>query len=145
MTNDDFWRLIETIDRNVLRRGEGHEDEALQPLIDALASLDEAELRSFQNHLAQSLYDLDGRKYADAAGDIGDDGFLYARCFVVAMGRDVYRRTLRDPDLMPKGVDHWCEPLLYVAEQAWEIQGGESLDFQTKVSFETGSNTALWS
>jgi len=74
------------------------------PLVDALAALEKMELQSFQDHLAQALYDLDGRAYfhasLDAAGS--DDSFLYVRCFVVAMGQDAYERTLHKPRLMPK-------------------------------------------
>jgi Protein of unknown function (DUF4240) len=146
MTIDDFWKLIEHIDRDALQRGEGFDELALQPLIGVLAVLTQPELQSFQDHLAQMLYELDGRRYAAAAGESGrsDDGFLYARCFVVAMGRDVYGRTLRDPDLMPKTLDRWCEPLLYATSRAWEVAHGERVQFDTKVSFETGSNGALW-
>jgi len=92
------------------------------------------------------LYELDGRRYANASGESGrsDDAFLYARCFVVAMGWDVYQRTREDPELMPKTLDRWCEPLLYGASRAWEVGHGERLELATKVSFETGSNRALW-
>ena len=145
MTVDDFWTLIEQVDRGSLQSGEVHDEAAIEPLIDALSAVDKPELQSFQEHLAQTLYGLDGRRYMDASGvSSSGDSFLYARCFVVAMGRDVYERTLSDPDLMPKTVDHWCEPLLYAATGAWEKRTGEQLDFDTVVSFETGSNTSLW-
>jgi hypothetical protein len=146
MTIDGFWKLIEHIDRDALQRGEGYDQIALQPLIGLLAVLAQPELQSFQNHLAQMLYELDGRRYANASGESGrsDDAFLYARCFVVAMGRDVYQRTRDDPDLMPKTLDRWCEPLLYATSRAWEVRHGERLQFETNVSFETGSNRALW-
>jgi Protein of unknown function (DUF4240) len=144
MRVDDFWKLIDEVDRIALQNGEGYEDKAVEPLIRALTALDKEELQSFQEHLAQALYGLDGRVYYDAAGDIGDDGFLYARCFVVATGREAYNRMLTNPDLMPKGLAHWCEPLLYVASSAWEKRTGETLDFDAKVSFETGSNASLW-
>jgi hypothetical protein len=145
MTEDEFWELIERIDRKAL--GEGYEHEAILPLGGALAALEKPELQSFEEHLAQALFDLDGRKYADESGRSGssDDGFLYARCFVVAMGRDVYQQTLTNPGLMPKALDEWCEPLLYVAGNAWAKRTGEEeVYFDTAVNYETGSNTALW-
>jgi Protein of unknown function (DUF4240) len=146
MTIDDFWKLIEHIDRDALLMGEGYDDVALRPLIDALARLDKSELQSFQDLLAQALYDLDGRAYFDASSDAAgtDDSFLYVRCFVVAMGRDVYQRTLSDPAQMPNTIERWCEPLLYAARLAWKEQTQEDLDFDTKISFESGSNTSLW-
>jgi Protein of unknown function (DUF4240) len=146
MTIDDFWNLIERIDRSILRRGEGHDEAAIAPLVDTLSIASKPVLQSFQEHLAQALHDIDGREYARAAGQAGrsDDAFLYVRCFVVAMGRDVYEQTRSDPQLMPKTADSWCEPLLYAAAYAWEKATGESLHFDTKVSFETGSNRSLW-
>jgi len=145
MTIDDFWKLIGHIDRHALRMGEGY-DIALRPLIDALTGLDKSELQSFQDHLAQALYDLDGRAYFDASSDAAgtDDSFLYVRCFVVAMGHDTYTRTLRDPGLMPNTIGQEFEPLLYAAQLAWQQKTGEEVDFETKVSFESGSNEALW-
>jgi hypothetical protein len=107
--------------------------------------LKKADLQSFQDHLAPALYDIDGPSYAGATGSAGgsDDSFLYVRCFVVAMGQDVYQRTLHDPGLKPNTIDQWCEPLLYAARSAWQEQTGEEVDFDTNVSFESGSNAAL--
>lgn len=146
MTVDGFWKLIAHVDRGLLQRGEGYDEAAVRPLVEALTALEKADLQSFQDHLAQVLYDLDGRAYFDASLDAAgsDDSFLYVRCFVVAMGRDTYERTLRDPGLMPKTIDQWCEPLLYAARLAWQQKTGEELDYETKVSFESGSNEALW-
>jgi hypothetical protein len=62
----------------------------------------------------------------------------------MAMGQDSYKRTLLKPRLMPKTPGKWCEPLLYAAQSAWQRKTGEEVDFETKVSFESGSNEALW-
>jgi hypothetical protein len=147
VTVDDFWKLIAQVDHRLLHRGDGYDEAALRPLIDALAVLEKPELQSFQDHLAQALYGLDGRAYFDASADAAgtDDSFLHVRCFVVAMGQETYQRTLRDPRLMPKTIGQWCEPLLYAAQSAWRQETGKDVDFDTKVSFESGSNGALWS
>lgn len=68
MNRDEFWSLIEIIDRNPLN--EGDEDSAIAPLETHLASLPVGELESFEEHLAQCLYGLDGRIYADASGGV---------------------------------------------------------------------------
>ena len=143
MTTDEFWALIAHIDRDRLRGGEAHDEAALRPLVQGLTALERSGLQSFQDHLAQALYDIDGPAHADAAGIAGssDDSFLYVRCFVVAMGRDVYQRTLHDPGQMP---GQECESLLYAARSAWQAQTGEDVHFETEVSFESGSNP-LWS
>jgi hypothetical protein len=145
VTVDDFWKLIARVDRTLLQEGEGC-DEAVRPLVEALAALEKADLQSFQDHLAQALHDLDGREYFDASIEAAgtDDSFLYARSFVVAMGQDTYYRTLHKPRLMPKTAGQWCEPLLYAAKSAWREKTGEEVDFETKISFESGSNPALW-
>ena len=144
MTSDDFWKLIDKIDRQTLQKGEGFDEEAVEPLIGVISDLSRDELEAFEEHLANALHELDGRRFAEAAGDTGDDAFLYARCFVVAMGRDTYNRTIHDPTLMPKSTDEWCEPLLYVAGAAWQRKTGEDWDYSPRVNFETGSNTAQW-
>jgi hypothetical protein len=142
-----FWHLIARIDRSALRAGDDFG--AVEPLIEALAEYSEADIREFENMLAQCLYDIDGRQYADQAGRSGrsGDGFLYARCFVVAMGKDYYETVKSDPSKMPKSLDEWCEPLLCVAQRAWAAATGkdqESWNHRRPVSYETGSNKANW-
>lgn len=147
MTRDDFWKHIETIDRVALDSGDG--EEAVAPLQKNLEALTVPELEAFEEHLSQCLYGLDGVAFADESGESGssDDAFLYARCHVVAAGRAHYEATLRNPRLMPKSLDHWCEPLLYAARRAWAGLTGEDESawaFDASVSYESGSNTALW-
>jgi hypothetical protein len=146
VTVDDFWKLIARVDRALLTKGDGYDDAAIRPLIEALAALEKNDLQSFQEHLAQVLYDLDGHEYFEASVNAAgsDDSFLYVRCFVVAMGQETYERTLRDPRRMPKTIGQWCEPLLYAARSAWRHKTGEEAEFKTRRSFETGSHTALW-
>ncbi len=74
----------------------------------------------------------------------GDDGFLYTRAYVVAMGREYYERVLRDPSSMPKSIEQWCEPLIFAARTVWRNRTGKDLDYQSGVSFETGSNKSQW-
>jgi len=107
MDDGAFWGLIEKLDW----RREGDDEAVVEPLIRALALLPDAEIGSFQEILARKLYDLDGRAWAREAGDeiwLGDpdqlsvDGFLDARCAVVARGRDTYDGVRADPTQMPK-------------------------------------------
>jgi hypothetical protein len=138
--------LIARIDRTLLKKGEGYDEAAIRPLVEALAALEKTDLQSFQEHLAHVLYDLYGHAYFNASIDAAgsDDSFLYVRCFVVAMGQVTYEHTLRDPRRMPKTIGQWCEPLLYAAQSAWQQKTGEEVDFKTRRSFESGSHTALW-
>jgi len=148
MDRATFWRLIDTIDRVALRSGD--EDGAVQPLIEVLEAYGEKELQEFENLLTECLYDIDSEAHADAAGESGKsgDGFLYARCYVVASGETYYQGVLRDPATMPKSIEEWCEPLLYVARRAWAASTSndeESWEHEGPLSYETGSNAAKWS
>jgi Protein of unknown function (DUF4240) len=144
MTIDEFWKLIDHVDKAALQKGEGFDDDAVAPLLQALVALSRPELEAFSEHLAVRLYNIDGIKFSEASNVNSDDGFLYQRCFVVAMGRKFYDQVRNDPSLMPSSIDQWCEPLLFVASNAWKQQTGDELDCTTSVSFESGSNRAQW-
>ena len=143
MTLDEFWALIARIDRQALR--DQHETNAIAPVIAALTKQSEAEIEAFDEHLARVLYDLDTRAHRECAGNSAEsvDGFLYARCHVVAQGREHYQSVLADPARMPKTLEEWCEPLLFAGAKAWsDLTGEDSWHPETSVSYETGSNPA---
>jgi hypothetical protein len=147
MTRDEFWEHVESIDRSALAAGD--EDGAIEPLEQRLQSLSVADLEAFEEHLSQCLYALDGEDYAKESGESGgsDDAFLYARCYVVAQGRKHYEATLKNPKLMPKALEHWCEALLYPHRRAWSMLTGadeSEWTFDASVSYESGSNEELW-
>jgi hypothetical protein len=143
MDEQVFWKWIGLIDPETV---EEDEYEAVEPLIAALAKSSVAEIEAFEEHLAQKLYALDGRRYADQAGESSnsDDGFLYARCFVVAQGEAHYRRVLADPTRMPKSSTEWCEALIAIGSTALQRATGGAGEIETTVSYETGSNRAQW-
>ncbi len=146
MTEIEFWQSIDFIDIETLRSGD--DIAALDPLIAELARMPVEEIESFEDHLAQALYGLDGRRYMAEAGlSESSDTFLYARCFVVALGQRHYERVLADPKLMPKTLEEWCEPLLFVAAAAWSKATGNDeneWEHDGPVSYETGSNSDGW-
>jgi hypothetical protein len=152
MTGNDFWKLIETSINHAVLQNLGEDDypeELVQPIEDKLAQMGIAEIEEFEEYLAKALYDIDGVIYADNAGPSGEsgDGFLYCRCWVVANGKTFYEEVLNNPTRMPKTIADWCEPLLYVASNAWARKTGnnpEEWPYETKVSYETGSNSAQW-
>jgi hypothetical protein len=109
------------------------------------------EIKSFQEVLARKLYALDGRRWAREAGSAiwwGDpaslsvDGFLYARCVVVANGHAFFNAVLEEPRRMPKDMEF--ESLLYIAREAERRQTGRSEGIDTEVSFETFANREGW-
>ena len=147
MTNDEFWKSISLIDIEAL--DEGDEETAVEALSESISSNTEEEINQFYEILSQYLYKLDGKVWCDESGESSNssDGFLYARCYVVAKGQDYYESVLNDPRLMPKSCEQWAESLIYVAGQAWgEVTGNdeEDYEFEPSVSYETGSNDNQW-
>jgi hypothetical protein len=147
MTDLEFWQLIALIDLSALDYS--REDEAVEPLQAALSSKSESELFAFEEALSQKLYCIDGEEFAYNAGESAGsgDGFLYARCYVVAKGREFYEAVKSDPKRMPKSIEQWCEPLLYAHRTAWTDQTGNdesAWPFEATVSYESGSNADLW-
>lgn len=147
MTINDFWGLIAKIDVSALDSAD--EEGAVLPLQTALTGKDEGEIEAFAEHLSECLFTLDGEVFANHAGESGssDDGFLYARCYVVAKGRSYFEAVLADPKKMPNSTDRWCEALLYSHRRAWaETTGSDESewDFEPSVSFESGSNSKSW-
>jgi len=145
VTDSEFWNLIAEVDLSALDRRD--EEEAVLPVRKALLKKTEAELVEFQEVLAQKLYAIDGEAYAKNAGMYGfsDDGFLYARLYVVARGKEYYESVRSDPPRMPKAS---CESLLYVHKYAWEALTGKPASawpFSPSVSYESASNPDLWS
>ncbi len=147
MDDSGFWGLIDSIDQSLLDQGD--DGGAVESLVDALSRLQVSDHEDFEERLARALFALDGRAYAENAGESGrsDDAFLYARCWVVAHGRRHYEAVLADPGRMPRALEEWCEPLLSAAADAWaRSTGGEPDEFhvETSVSYETGSNAPAW-
>ena len=147
MDDATFWDLISSVDVVALKRGD--EGTALELLRARVADLGLAAIDGFHDRLAQSLYDLDGQAHFDAAGDNADsdDAFLYARCYVVALGRAHHAAVLANPSQMPQTAEEWCEALLYVAPEAWaERTDRDPADYDhvSQVSYERGANRARW-
>lgn len=147
MDVNEFWKVISLIDQYALE--DSDDEEAVEPLISLLSTKSEDEISQFQEHLSQVLFALDGQRWMDQSGDSSGsgDGFLYARCYVVAKGKEHYETVLSNPSVMPKSADQWAESLLYVAGQAWaEITGNDEEDFdrETTVSYESFSNETQW-
>lgn len=147
MTREEFWQCIGHINHQLLKAGEGHDHDAVQPLIDFVATLPASKIEGFEEQLSQVLYEIDTREHMKSAGMSAgsSDGFLYARCFAVASGKAFYESVKQDPKKMPKTLDEWCEPLLYVAERAWERSVRQhKWNYSPSVSYESGSNSKGW-
>lgn len=150
MPDPEFWSHIRSLGGSVSPAG-------IDRLVSALASAGEASIFRFAEDLAEALYALDTAQHAHQAvndyedddsdtGSMSDDVFLYARCAVVAAGQATWERIRADPSLL---AGRWplysAEHLITVAPRAREeaVAGG-GWDYDTRVSYETGSNDDGW-
>ena len=149
MNETTFWDIIECFDWDKT----GDDDAVLEPACAALALRDEESIFKFDDILANKLHSLDTREHCRAcyAGELdpdnGDDyisadDFLYARCAVVANGRDFYAAVLADPGKFPQQVEF--EALLSLPDAAYERKTGKSYEHVSPISYESFENSAGW-
>lgn len=159
MDEQRFWSMIEeawgTIGgRADLRRGltegnaseedayelEEDADRVIPALEGLLAGLSADELLEFDRILERKLYDID-RADIHEHTDGSDDGFLYCRGFIVALGREYYEAIYANPSLAV--LDAECEAMCYLSWHLYHDRSGEYPP-PTGISRETGSNEAGW-
>lgn len=148
MDEAQFWAIIELLDWRTR-----NSDEILAPAIKALSHFSEKDIYSFHDILNKKLFALDGRKFAEQLGSnqyapqedkpFSVDGFLYARCCVVANGKKMFESVLADPSKMPK--EYTFESLLYLPRKAWELKTGQDdYGYFPETWAETFSNPDGW-
>ena len=143
----DFWKVIGMLDWS---HEEEDDDAVLAPAVDYLSALEPAAILLFEDILAEKLFQLDKRAYAEQIGEdayrpesaFSADNFLYARACVVANGKDFYEKVLADPTQMPKNLTF--EPLLSLAGRAYQKKTGEEFDYFPTTMYETFSNPEGW-
>jgi len=100
---------------------------------DALTSLDRV--------VERKLWEIDRADvYAVTGGS--DDGFLYSRGFVVAMGREFYDAVAGDPEMGVRYAE--CEEMCYFFAHRSHERFGEFPDTGSGISRESGSNLTGW-
>ena len=118
---------------------------ALPGFLDALAShcrrLPGAELASLDQVLEHRLWEID-RADVHAVTGGSDDGFLYARGFIVAMGREFYGSVVDTPQTAVPWTER--EEMCYFFAQLYRDRFGDFLDTSSGISRESGSNLAGW-
>jgi Protein of unknown function (DUF4240) len=143
MQDDTFWSIIEQFDW-----GRKHPQDVLAPAVLALSVYDVTDIFAFDDCLANKLHTLDTERHAEPVGwnhneRFSPDGFLYARCAVVANGKDFYEKVLEAPTFMPN--DSSFEPILYLAEKAYQFKTGkDDYDYLPETTYETFGNVEGW-
>lgn len=146
MTEEDFWNLIDLLDWSM----EGNDEGVVKPLVEALSQRSKEEICEFEEELSQKLFQLDDEAYAVKRGFFGRkkkgytsaDGFLYSRCVVIANGNEFFKEVIRNPKQFPHDLEF--EMLLVVSNLAFIKKTGETLDYSSRVSYETFSNKEGW-
>jgi len=141
-----FWALIAMLDWGAT----GNDAAVIAPVVEELSQMSVEEIQLFDDKLASNLFALDTRAHAMAIGEgsyregehFSVDGFLYARCAVVANGREVFDAVIAEPGSFPKGLEF--ESLLYIAAAAYEKKTGENYTYSPTPSYETYSNQKGW-
>lgn len=140
MDRDEFWTLIEAskaAGRGDCRQQTAHLVATLQQRsVDDILAYD----RILKELMAESYrWDLWGAAYL-INGGCSDDGFDYFRGWLLAQGRATWEAAVGDPDSLAahpqiRAPDQqagregslWCEPILYVADDAYEAVTGHEL------------------
>tara|TARA_B100000609_G_scaffold191800_1_gene180980 strand:+ start:12214 stop:12732 length:519 start_codon:yes stop_codon:yes gene_type:complete len=111
----------------------------IQAINDQLDTLSAEDLLAFDRILERKLYDID-RKDVHRYTDGSDDGFLYCRGFIVAMGETFYNAVDNTPS---HAMFDWdCEALTYISSHVYEEKFGEIPC--SDISRESFSNASGW-
>jgi hypothetical protein len=158
MDDGRFWVIIESAWRGIdgqaaarrkLARGKLSEDgadelaesleEFLSALKERLGELSADELLAFDRILERKLYQIDRAEIQEQT-DGSDDGFLYARGFIVAAGKDYYEAVDANPAVAM--MDMECEEMCYLPWWLHREKFGEVPP--SDISRESCSNKAGW-
>lgn len=146
LTEERFWEIISLFDWT----DDEDNDRVLAPALTALADSPIHHIYLFADILAAKLFSLDAQIFAENIGEdaytpdkyFSVDNFLYARCCVIANGKEMYEGVLKNPTLMPK--DLTFESLLYLASDAYFKKTGKEFEYLSTIPIETYSNKAGW-
>ncbi|MCG5213090.1 DUF4240 domain-containing protein [Streptosporangium soli] len=120
-------------------------DDALEDFLSNLTvsseNLSAEELTSLDRAVERLLYEIDRADVHEVA-DGSADGFLYARGFIVALGRDFYTAVTRNPQMAV--LDARCEEMCYFFAHVHDQKFGDFPDTGLGISRESGCNPQGW-
>lgn len=137
MDTGQFWRLIQDARARVASPADGEAVAALaaarlsafprEEIVSAQRALSGLMAASYRNRLWAAAYLING--------GCSDDGFEYFRGWLITQGRDVFERSVADPDSLAdlpvcgRRERDWleCEEVLYIPLRAHEAATGEIL------------------
>lgn len=116
-------------------------DAFLGNLTTAARDLPAEELTGLDRACERLLHDID-RADVQAVTDGSDDGFLYARGFIVALGRDFYTAVAADPRMAV--LDGDCESMCYFFAHLHNERFGTFPDTGSGISRESCTTHEGW-
>ena len=158
MKEEIFWTMIESAwqvvggklkARQRLAEGRLSEEKAeelMESLLEVTPALSEQlhqlladELLSFDRILEKKLYDIDRAEIQEYT-DGSDDGFLYARGFIVAAGKSYYEAVNAKPSIAVMDLE--CEKMCYLSWHIYKDKFGPMSP--SGLSRESCANKAGW-
>ena len=149
MTDDAFWELISLLDHEKL----GDDDAVVRPVVDALRRRAPGENSRVRRPACREVArastpearcDVHMGRYAFGRRKerFSPDLFLYARCAVIAGGREAYEQVMANPKGFPKDLEF--EAILSIAATAFREATGEEYTHVTATDYETFQNRQGW-
>ncbi|MGG0309098.1 DUF4240 domain-containing protein [Priestia megaterium] len=141
-----FWNIISLLDWS-----KEDEEEIVEAAIKKLSTFTVWQIRHFEETLSYKLFLLDTEEHAKEMGEycfsqqdqhFSPDLFLYARCAVVARGKEVFEDILSNPSKMLKDTEF--EILLSLSSEAYYVKRGKEFYYESGCSYETFSNKEGW-
>ncbi|MFU1996848.1 DUF4240 domain-containing protein [Priestia megaterium] len=142
-----FWGIISLLDWS-----KEDEEAIVEAAIKELSTFTAWKIRHFEETLSYKLFLLDTEEHAREIGEyrfspqdqyFPPDLFLYARCAVVARGKEVFEDALSNPLKMLKDTEF--EILLSLSSEAYNLKMGKEFEYESGCSYETFSNKEGWS
>nr|WP_244659764.1 DUF4240 domain-containing protein [Priestia megaterium] len=147
MDDQVFWGIISLLDWS-----KEDEEAIVEAAIKELSTFTVWKIRHFEETLSYKLFLLDTEEHAREMGEdcfasqdqhFSPDLFLYARCAVVAHGKEVFEDVLSNPSKMLKDTEF--EILLSLSSEAYYVKMGKEFEYESRCSYETFSNKEGWS
>ncbi|AQU77162.1 hypothetical protein BUW91_28475 (plasmid) [Priestia megaterium] len=147
MDEKSFWRIISLLDW-----GKEGEEAIVEAAVKELSTFTAWKIRHFEETLSYKLFLLDTEEHAKEIGEysfsqqdqhFSPDLFLYARCAVVAHGKEVFEDIVSNPSKMLKDTEF--EILLSLSSEAYYVKKGKEFEYESGCSYETFSNKEGWS
>ncbi len=112
----------------------------IDSLRNALELLSQEDLLKFDRLMERKLFEID-RQDIHEFTDGSDDGFLYCRGFIVALGRKFYEAVNANPS--NAFFDFECYEITYLSQELYEEKFGSMPP--SDICRESFSNTGAWS